>query len=140
MIIANLDAMELGARRLDFIGMKFQLADEIAKLYTHAQDTVAVGGDPGHDLGEIASTINSRMQDLRDGYVLTKELYERSWRAENRPYWLGNVTNRYDLGAQLWIQRFDKLVAARNQYNRTKKLPTSEEMGIPRWVAARVVP
>ncbi len=135
-----LDAMELGARRLDFIGMKFQLADEIAKLYTHAQDTVAVGGDPGHDLGEIASTINSRMQDLRDGYVLTKELYERSWRAENRPYWLGNVTNRYDLGAQLWIQRFDKLVAARNQYNRTKKLPTSEEMGIPRWVAARVVP
>ena len=80
------------------------------------------------------------MQDLRDGYVLTKELYERSWRAENRPYWLGNVTNRYDLGAQLWIQRFDKLVAARNQYNRTKKLPTSEEMGIPRWVAARVVP
>ncbi len=135
-----LDAMELGARRLDFIGMKFQLADEISKLYTHALDTVAVGGNPSHDLGEIASTINSRMQDLRDGYVLTKELYERSWRAENRPYWLGNVTNRYDLSAQLWIQRFDKLVQARNQYNRTKKLPSNEEQGIPRWVAPRVVP
>ncbi len=135
-----IDAMEMGARRMDFIGMKFQLSDEISKLYTHALDTVAVGGNPGHDLGEIASTINSRMQDLRDGYVLTKELYERSWREENRPYWLGNVTNRYDLAAQLWIQRFDKLGQARNQYNRTKALPSNEEQGIPRWVGAKVVP
>jgi hypothetical protein len=135
-----IDAMEMGARRMDFIGMKFELSDEISKLYTHALDTVAVGGNPGHDLGEIASTINSRMQDLRDGYVLTKELYERSWRAENRPYWLGNVTNRYDLAAQLWIQRFDKLGQARNQYSRTKALPSNEEQGIPRWVGAKVVP
>ena len=80
------------------------------------------------------------MQDLRDGYVLTKELYERSWREENRPYWLGNVTNRYDLAAQLWIQRFDKLGQARNQYNRTKALPSNDEQGIPRWVGAKVVP
>ena len=128
-----LDAMEMGARRMDFIGMKFELADEISRFYTHAYDTVQVGGNPGHDLGEITSNINARSQDLRDGYVLGRELYEKSWLAENKPYWLGNVLNRFDIDAQLWIQRGDKVGQARSAYGRTKKLPTPEEMGIPRW-------
>lgn len=127
-----LDATEAGARRLDFIGMKFQLADEIVRLYAAATDSAAKGASPGHDLGEIASSINSRAQDLRDGYVLGRELYEKSWRAENRPYWLMNVLNRYDLAAQLWIQRLDKVNQARAQWARSRKLPTPEEIGIPR--------
>ena len=128
-----LEALEMGARRMDFIGMKFELADEISRFYTHAYDTVQVGGNPGHDLGEITSNINARAQDLRDGYVLGRELYEKSWLAENKPYWLGNVLNRYDIDAQLWIQRADKVGQARSAYGRTKKLPSPEEMGIPRW-------
>jgi hypothetical protein len=128
-----LDAMEMGARRLDFIGMKFELSDEISRFYTHAYDTVQVGGNPAHDLGEISSNINSRTADLRDGYVLGRELYEKSWLAQNRPYWLHNVLDRYDLAAQLWIQRSDKVGQARSAYGRTKKLPTPEELGIPRW-------
>ncbi|HVT39067.1 MAG TPA: beta-N-acetylhexosaminidase [Gemmatimonadaceae bacterium] len=127
-----LEAMEMGARRLDFIGMKFQLADEIVRLYKHAHDTLAAGGNPTHDLTEIASSINSRTQDIRDGYVLGRELYERSWKAGYRPYWLYNVLNRYDLAAQLWIQRLDKVNQARATFNRTHTLPNAEEIGIPR--------
>ncbi|MCC7194492.1 MAG: family 20 glycosylhydrolase [Gemmatimonadaceae bacterium] len=127
-----LDAMEMGARRIDFIGMKFQFADEIASHYRAALDSVARGASPTHDLTEIASQINSRTQDLRDGYTLGRELYERSWRAENRPYWLYNVTNRYDIGAQTWIRRIDQFNQARAQYSRTRKLPSLEEMGLPR--------
>ena len=129
-----LESVEMGARRLDFIGMKFELADEISKLYTHAYDTVQAGGNPGHDLGEISSNINSRTADLRDGYVLGRELYEKSWLAQNKPYWMYNVLNRYDLAAQTWIQRSDKVGQARTAYNRTKKLAPPEELGIPRWV------
>jgi hypothetical protein len=128
-----LESLEMGARRLDFIGMKFELSDEISKLYTHAYDTVQVGGNPGHDLGEISSNINSRTADLRDGYVLGRELFEKSWLAQNKPYWLYNVLNRYDLAAQTWIQRSDKVAQARAAYNRTKKLASPEELGIPRW-------
>ena len=130
---AALESDEMGARRMDFIGMKFELSDEISKLYTHAYDTVQVGGNPGHDLGEITSNINSRTADLRDGYVLGRELYEKSWLAQNKPYWLYNVLNRYDLAAQTWIQRSDKVGQARSAYNRTKKLAPPEELGIPRW-------
>jgi hexosaminidase len=127
-----LEAVEMGARRLDFIGMKFQFADEIVKHYQAALDSVAKGTNPTQELVEISSQINSRTQDLRDGYVLGRELYERSWKAENRPYWMGNVTNRYDIGAQTWIKRIDQFNQARALYNRTKKLPTMEEMGLPK--------
>lgn len=127
-----LEAMEMGARRIDFIGMKFQFADEIVSHYAAALDSVAKRANPTHDLVEIASQINSRTQDLRDGYVLGRELYERSWRAENRPYWMYNVLNRYDIGAQTWIRRIDQFNQARTQYNRTRELPTMEEMGLPR--------
>jgi hexosaminidase len=127
-----LDAMDMGARRIDFIGMKFQFADEIVQHYKSALDSVAKGANPTHDLVEIGSHINSRTQDLRDGYVLGRELYEKSWKAENRPYWLGNVSNRYDIGAQTWIKRLDQFIHARYQYQRTKKLPTFEELGLPR--------
>lgn len=127
-----LEAVEMGARRIDFIGMKFQLADEIVRHYSAALDSVAKGANPTHDLTEIASQINSRTQDLRDGYVLGRELYERSWKAENRPYWSYNVLNRFDIGAQTWIRRIDQFNQVRAQYNRTKKLPGLEEMGLPR--------
>jgi hypothetical protein len=127
-----LDAMEMGARRIDFIGMKFELADEIVRHYAAALDSVSAGKSPVADLVEIASQINSRTQDLRDGYVLGRELYERSWREENRPYWLGNVTNRYDIGAQTWIRRIDQFNQVRAQYARTKRLPSFEEVGLPR--------
>jgi hypothetical protein len=130
--IAALEAMEMGARRIDFIGMKFQFADEIVRHYQAALDSVAKGANPTHDLVEIASQINSRTQDLRDGYVLGRELYERAWHAENRPYWLGNVANRYDIGAQTWIKRIDQFYHVRAMYNRTKKIPTMEEVGLPR--------
>jgi hypothetical protein len=125
-----LDAMEMGARRLDFIGMKFQFADDIVRNYARAGDP-AYKDSVSHLLTEIASNINSRTQDLRDGYVLGRELYEKSWRAENRPYWLYNVLNRYDLAAQLWISRIDKFNQARAMYGRTMTLPPAEQLGIP---------
>jgi hypothetical protein len=129
--IDALEAVEMGARRIDFIGMKFQFADEIVKHYQAALDSVAKNTTPVQELVEIASHINSRTQDLRDGYVLGRELYEKSWKAENRPYWLGNVANRYDIGAQTWIKRLDQFLHARYQWQRTRKLPTMAEMGLP---------
>ena len=123
-----LDAMELGARRLDLIGMKFQVADDIRREYANAADTTR--RDAGHELGEI-SGINGRMQDLRDGYALTRDLYEAAWLRENRPYWIHNVLAKYDLAIQLWQSRADQFALARSAYGRTRKLPPGESIGIP---------
>lgn len=127
---AALEAMEVGARRLDFIGMKFQFADEIAQMYARA--STPVNAQSLEDLNDIASPLNGRINDLKEGYVLGREVYEHAWANENRPTYLGNLTNRYDAAAQLWIQRSDQMRAAIAQFRRSKTLPSMEQLGIPR--------
>lgn len=127
---AALEAMEVGARRLDFIGMKFQFAEEIAQMYARA--STPINAQTTNDLNDIASPLNGRVGDLKEGYVLGREVYEHAWANENRPTYLGNLTNRYDNAAQLWIQRSDKFRAAIAQFKRNKTLPSMEELGIPR--------
>ncbi len=123
-----LDGLELGARKLDAIGMKFQLADDVRGAYSRASDTTS--RDRNRELSDI-SGINGRLQDLRDVYTLNKELYEAAWRRENRPYWLGNVLVKYDLAIQLWQSRADRFSQARNEFSRTRKLPAGETIGFP---------
>ena len=123
-----LDAMELGARRLDLIGMKFQFADDVRRSYANAADTSR--RDTNRELSDI-SGINGRLQDLRDAYSLTRDLYEAAWLRENRPYWIHNVLAKYDLAIQLWQARADRFALARSEFGRTRKLPASESIGIP---------
>jgi len=128
-----LAAMELGARRIDFIGAKFQLADEMRSAYAKA---LTLPKDEKHEseTHEVLysiSSMNGRCQDLRDGYSLLKVLYRDSWLAENRPYWLDNVLVRYDLQIQKWQQRGDDFNALIDRWRDTEALPTFDKAGIP---------
>lgn len=127
-----LDALALGARRIDFIGMKFQFADEMAHTYADAygEQAVTPHSRAGSDLIEM-SNANGRCQDLRDGYTLTRELFEQAWLKDNRPYWLENVLAQYDMAIQLWITRGREFDSLRNQLPKTHKLPKAEEIGVP---------
>ena len=127
---AALEAMEVGARRLDFIGMKFQFAEEIAQMYARA--STPINAQTSNELNDINSPLNGRIGDLKEGYVLGREVYEHAWGNENRPTYLGNLTNRYDAAAQLWIERSDRIRGAMAQYRRNKTLPRMEDLGIPR--------
>jgi hypothetical protein len=123
-----LDALELGARRMDLIGMKFQFADDVRGAYARAADSTRK--DAARELGDV-SGVNGRLQDLRDGYGLTRALYESAWRTENRPYWLQNVLVKYDLAMQLWQSRADRFAQARAELSRTRRLPSAASVGIP---------
>lgn len=130
---AALQAMELGARRIDFIGMKFQLSDEMSAAYAKAY---ALKDDKKHEtetreLLYSISSMNGRCQDLRDGYSMLKNIYRDSWLQQNRPYWLDNVLVRYDLRIQQWQKRGEDVDTLLNEWQRTKTLPTAEEAGIP---------
>ena len=109
--------------------MKFQLADEVARLYDLARDPVPPATPPDY-LVEITS-MNGRLQDLRDGYTLLRDLYEAGWRRENRPYWLGNVLARYDAATRLWLGRIDRFNDVLAQWWSTKQLPSPSELGLP---------
>jgi len=129
------DAMELGARRMDFIGLKFQLADEMATSYAKAlADSMSmdrkVRASVAHDLGDMYGA-NGRMQDLRNGYTLLRDLYESAWLRSNRPYWLRNNLEQYDYATQIWLERADKLHSVQRQWTDSKTLPSAADLGIP---------
>ncbi len=128
-----LNAMDLGARRLDLIGLKFQLAQEIAAAYAQAlaqQHDKTQSAATSHLLSEISGQ-NGRCQDLRDAYSALKSEYSQAWLAENRPYWLNNVTVRYDLEIERWQQRASQFLAAIYDFDNGQDLPAATALGMP---------
>jgi hypothetical protein len=139
-----IDAMELGARRMDFIGLKFQLADEMAAGYAQTlTDSTSpdrkTRANVNREISDIYS-VNGRIEDIRSGYTLIRDLYESAWLRSNRPYWLRNVLEQYDYATQMWLARADKVHAAQRQWSESKTLPSAEELGIPAAPQAPLAP
>lgn len=128
-----LDAMELGARRIDFIGYKFEAAEDCATLYAKAQ---AAAGDKSrwHEVSEALYTIgsnNGRLEDIRDGYSQLGQLYHDAWLRDNRPYWLANNMSRYDRSTEMWIGRGNAWNNVIQHWWTTHTLPPASEVGLP---------
>ena len=129
----SLDAMDLGARRIDFLAFKFQTADQIADNYDRLYENEKNPETAAHvsrDLWNL-SGVNGHCEDLRDGYSYLRTRFSDVWLMENRPFWLNIVTARYDAAAQLWVERSQKLAAAREQWSQHRTLPAPQEIGIP---------
>jgi hypothetical protein len=128
-----LAAMDLGARRLDFIGLKFQLAQEIDSAYAEAvaQQHDKTKGTATYTLLSEISGQNGRCQDLRDGFSALKSEYSQVWMAENRPYWLNNVTVRYDLEIERWQRRADRFEAGLYALQNGQDLPAATTLDLP---------
>jgi hypothetical protein len=130
-----LDVLELGARRMDLIGLKFQISDEIATSYAHAfaLQTSTKKEDReelGHELGSI-NAVNGKLQDLRNNYSLLRDLYEKAWLKSYRPYFLRNNLERYDYTIQMWLGRIDRMRTAQRQWSNSQTLPPAADLGIP---------
>ncbi len=128
-----LSAMDLGARRLDLIGLKFELAQEIADEYAKAaaqQHDKTQQKATNLLLADISSD-NGRCQDLRDAFSEAKGEYGQVWLGENRPYWLNNVTVRYDLAIERWQRRAEEFDAAQHLLWSGKDLPAPSSLGLP---------
>jgi len=128
-----LEAIDLGARRIDFLAFKFQTADQIRESYRRLYDgqkNPEISQHVTRDLWNLSGA-NGRCEDLRDGYSYLRAQFRDLWLKENRPFWLENVTARYDGAMQLWMGRSTKLAAARAQWSQHHTLPAPEEIGIP---------
>lgn len=123
-----LDAMELGARRLDWLAAKFLYSDMIASAFARAAADSANGRRYLQDI----MGMNGTMQDMRDGFSLTRDLFERAWKNENRPYWMTNATSRFDAEIIRWIDRSKKMDELMRRWTRDRIMPKAEDMGIPK--------
>jgi hypothetical protein len=128
-----LDALELGARRIDAAGLKFQAADDCVSLYARAQSLASdkKNWNEAEDLLETIGSNNGKLQDIRDGYTLLGTLYRQAWLRDNRPYWLANNQARYDRAAQLWIERGDQWDRIIERWWSTHTLPSAADAGLP---------
>ena len=130
-----IDALELGARRIDFIGLKFQLCDEMPTLYAKAQTDAAspdkkVRAEVIWGLSAVRG-VNGRMEDVVDGYSLIRDLYADMWLRTNRPYALRPVLEHYDYTIGLWYARMDRMRSVSRQWDDSKTLPSAAEVGLP---------
>lgn len=135
-----LDVLELGARRMDLIGLKFQISEEIANSYAHAfaLQTSKVKEDREELSRELNSinAVNGKLQDLRNNYSLLRDLYEQAWLRSNRPYFLRNNLERYDFTIQMWLGRIDRMRVAQRQWLNSQTLPPASDIGIPAPIVA----
>src|SRR5262249_13206284 len=116
------------AMRLDLLGMKIQFANEISKYYWDAYLNMSDRSRVRRDLNEITS-VNARLEDLRDATTRLRGLYSDLWLKENRPYWLGIFQGRYENSALIFQLKIKKGRAADQEYRKEQVLPTPQEMG-----------
>jgi len=124
----TLDDMILAAWRLDTLGMKIQFTSEMNGFYWDAYQNLGDSDRVGRDLEEITS-INARLEDLRDATTRLRGMYAQAWQRENRPYWLGNVLVRYDTLAGKFQAQIVAVRDAAHDYDTRKTLPPPQQLG-----------
>jgi hexosaminidase len=120
--------MVLAAWRWDALGMKAEFTQEINKFYWDAFLNQTDASRVGNDLEEITA-INARLEDLRDATTRLNEMYRTAWLREYDPYWLDNVSVRYDSLAREFQQKIVAVRQAHREYDATRTLAQPQELG-----------
>jgi hexosaminidase len=124
----SLSSLLLGARLLDYAGMKFLYAVEIADIYTKL-DASATRADVSFWLGREASDRNhSRIGDLMDLITELRDLYQAQWLAENTPYRLGAALGRFNAEYEYWRRLQSRLWDVRRTFQEGKPLPPLDSL------------
>ena len=94
--------MLVSARMIDYAGMKFIYAVEIADVFKKL-DAHSTEADVEFWLDRQAASRNhSRIEDLMDGITALRDDYRTAWLAENTSFRLGTITGRFDAEYEYW--------------------------------------
>jgi len=124
----TMDDLIFGAKRLDFFGMKLEYTTEMSDAYWDAFTNMGDSRRVYRNL-ETLSSMNGDLQDLREGFTSLRDEYAQRWRAENRGFWLGNVTIRYDTMASEVQSKINAINVLEDNYSRLGQLPSPESLG-----------
>ena len=124
----QLDYLDFAARRLHAIGSRMQMAKQLDELYRVA---LARQGQKDQSARVVANlnTILGLLAQGREQSALLRADYERLWRAENRPYWLGNVLSQFDRDLEVWFAKSDQIRVSGVLFRNGTPLPSAEQMG-----------
>lgn len=125
----TLDDLIFAGERLDALGMSTQFNEESAQIYADAFGNQSDRARVGRDLNELTS-MNGRFEDLRDTTERLRGGLAALWLEEDRPYWLGNVTVRYDVLAEEYQKKIEQLRSVQGVYHAQGTLPTPDSLGL----------
>ncbi|MGO8733211.1 MAG: beta-N-acetylhexosaminidase [Terriglobia bacterium] len=117
-----LEYVDFAARRFDFLGQKAIYSKYIVDLYSQAQANAAQADKVNDILGRI-SGVDSLIGDMRDHTTLLRAHYRKLWLGENLPYFLDNISARYDEELQRWEQATNHVSHLRDAYRHPHRLP-----------------
>ena len=133
-----LDAMDFGARRIDFLCLKFELSDDIIHNFAQAQSTLAAGdwkkAKPGlAGLFGGINGVNGFLEDYTYDYSQMRDMFQQQWLRTYRPANLTPVLERYDYTIQTWLARIDKMRFIQNKWRANQTLDPADvtALGIP---------
>ena len=107
-----LDYTEFAARRFDFLGQKAIYSKYMADLYSQAEAQDSDRAAVNQGLGRISGLI----RDMVHQTTLQRDMYQKLWLGENRPYFLGNILARYDEELGRWEQASNRISRTRRIY------------------------
>jgi hexosaminidase len=133
-----LDAMDFGARRIDFLGLKFETSDDMIHAFAQAQATLANNNwrtaKPGvAGLFGSINGVDSSMTDLTYGYAELRDMYQQQWLRTYRPANLRPVLERFDFTVDTWLARIDTMRYIQRQWYDTHTIDPKSvtALGIP---------
>src|SRR5579872_2675406 len=124
----TIDDLIFAAHRLDVLGMKLEYTQEMSEDYWDAYMNMGDRRRVERNL-QALSSMNGDLQDLREEMTALRDDYAKRWRAENREYWLGNVTIRYDTMASAVQEKINEINVLEDDYSRLGELPPPESVG-----------
>jgi hypothetical protein len=124
----SLASLKFGARLMDYAGMKFLYAVEIAENYAKL-GPASTRADISFWLGRQAGDRNhSRIDDLMDSITELRDVYKSLWQAEYTDYRMGTALGRYDAEFEYWRRLQSRLWELRRIYKEGTPLPPLDSL------------
>ena len=107
-----LDYTEFAARRFDLLGQKAIYTKYMTDLYSQAQ----AQAPDSRAVRQTLRRIDGLISDMGHQTILLRDMYQKLWLGENRPYFLGNILARYDAEERRWEGDSDRINRLRGTY------------------------
>ena len=132
----TIPSLMIGARLIDYAGMKFLYAVELADIFANKLGSHPTSSDVSFWLHTQASSRDhSRFADLQDAITGIKEDYRAAWLAEYTPYRLGTALGRFDAEYEYWRRLQANFFEFTQGYRDKQPVPpldTFRPWGLPR--------
>lgn len=120
----------VGAKLLDYLALKYIYAGEIAGFWEGVQKATDKKETMRLLHNEVIWKYHSRVADMLDAVVETKEYFRRAWLHEYTPFRMGVALGKYDYEFQYWLRLQRRLVRVDEDFKKTGTLPDLKDIAV----------